>query len=42
MSLLGKAQTACGLPERIHSDKGMSFAGTGIGRLSRVSVEWMR
>jgi transposase InsO family protein len=31
-----------GLPERIHSDNGVPFAGTGIGRLSRVSVEWMR
>jgi transposase InsO family protein len=31
-----------GLPERIHSDNGVPFAGTGGGRLSRVSVEWMR
>jgi transposase InsO family protein len=31
-----------GLPERIHSDNGVPFAGTGVGRLSRVSVEWMR
>ena len=31
-----------GLPERIHSDNGSPFASTGIGRLSRVSVEWMR
>jgi transposase InsO family protein len=31
-----------GLPERIHSDNGSPFAGTGIGRLSQVNVEWMR
>jgi|GEM_PF-1108258 len=31
-----------GLPERIHSDNGVPFAGSGVGRLSRVSVEWMR
>ncbi len=31
-----------GLAERIHSDNGVPFAGTGIGRLSRVSVEWLR
>jgi transposase InsO family protein len=33
---------AYGLPERIHSDNGSPFASSGIGRLSRVSVEWMR
>ena len=31
-----------GLPERIHSDNGSPFASSGIGRLSRVSVQWMR
>jgi len=31
-----------GIPERIHSDNGVPFASTGLGRLSRVSVEWMR
>jgi putative transposase len=30
------------LPERIHSDNGVPFAGTGISRPLRVSVEWMR
>ena len=31
-----------GLPKRIHSDNGSPFASSGIGRLSRVSVQWMR
>ena len=31
-----------GVPLRIHSDNGIPFAGAGLGRLSRVSVEWMR
>jgi transposase InsO family protein len=31
-----------GVPERIHSDNGAPFAGTGVGRRSRVTVEWMR
>lgn len=31
-----------GVPLRIHSDNGSPFAGWEIGRLSRVSVEWMR
>jgi putative transposase len=31
-----------GLPERIRSDNGVPFAGTGLGRLSRLSVWWMR
>lgn len=31
-----------GVPLRIHSDNGSPFAGCGVGRLSRVSVEWMR
>lgn len=30
-----------GLPERIRSDNGTPFAGTGLGRLSRLSVWWM-
>jgi hypothetical protein len=31
-----------GVPARIRSDNGSPFASTGLGRLSRVSVEWMR
>ena len=31
-----------GLPERIRSDNGGPFAGAGLGRLSRLSVWWMR
>jgi transposase InsO family protein len=31
-----------GLPERIHSDNGVPFASTGIGGLSRVSLEWLK
>ncbi len=31
-----------GLPARIRSDNGGPFAGTGLGRLSRLSVWWMR
>jgi putative transposase len=31
-----------GLPERIRSDNGGPFAGLGIGRLSRLSIWWMR
>ena len=31
-----------GLPERIRSDNGGPFAGTGLGRLSRLSVWWIR
>lgn len=31
-----------GIPERIHSDNGSPFASPGMGRLSRISVEWMR
>jgi putative transposase len=31
-----------GLPERIRSDNGSPFAGTGLGRLSRLSVWWIR
>lgn len=31
-----------GLPERIRSDNGGPFASTGLGRLSRLSVWWIR
>jgi putative transposase len=31
-----------GLPDRLRSDNGTPFAGTGLGRLSRLSVWWMR
>jgi len=31
-----------GLPECIHSDNGAPFASTGIGGLSRVSLEWLK
>lgn len=31
-----------GLPARIRSDNGGPFAGTGLGRLSRLSVWWIR
>jgi putative transposase len=31
-----------GLPDRIRSDNGSPFAGTGLNRLSRLSVWWMR
>jgi transposase InsO family protein len=31
-----------GLPERIRSDNGSPFASTGLARLSRLSVWWMR
>jgi transposase InsO family protein len=31
-----------GLPQRIRSDNGGPFASTGLGRLSRLSVWWMR
>src|SRR6185312_5709936 len=31
-----------GLPDRIRSDNGGPFAGPGLGRLSRLSVWWMR
>lgn len=51
--LLGRTQEATqrcfdrafrdyGLPERIRSDNGGPFAGTGLGRLSQLSVWWMR
>jgi putative transposase len=51
--LLGRTQDATqrcfdrafrdyGLPERIRSDNGGPFAGTGLGRLSQLSVWWMR
>lgn len=31
-----------GLPDRIRSDNGSPFAGTGLGRLSRLALWWMR
>ena len=31
-----------GLPEAIHSDGGAPFAGTGLGRYSRVSLRWLK
>lgn len=31
-----------GLPDRIRSDNGVPFASPGLGRLSRLSVWWMR
>lgn len=31
-----------GLPDRIRSDNGSPFASTGLGRLSRLAVWWMR
>jgi transposase InsO family protein len=31
-----------GLPECIHSDNGAPFASTGIGGLSRLSLEWLK
>jgi transposase InsO family protein len=31
-----------GLPDRMRSDNGGPFASTGLGRLSRLSVWWMR
>src|SRR3954471_7400006 len=37
-----RAFTEYGLPERIRSDNGSPFASTGVGRLSRLSVWWMR
>jgi putative transposase len=51
--LLGRTQEATqrcferafrdyGLPERIRSDNGGPFAGTGLGRLSQLNVWWMR
>jgi putative transposase len=31
-----------GLPQRLRSDNGTPFAGTGLARLSRLNVWWMR
>lgn len=37
-----RAFAAYGLPDRIRSDNGGPFASTGLGRLSRLSVWWIR
>ena len=37
-----QAFAAYGLPDRIRSDNGVPFASPGLGRLSRLSVWWMR
>jgi putative transposase len=37
-----RAFRAYGLPERIRSDNGGPFASPGLGRLSRLSIWWMR
>jgi transposase InsO family protein len=37
-----RAFAAYGMPERIRSDNGGPFASTGLGRLSRLSVWWIR
>lgn len=37
-----QAFAAYGLPVRIRSDNGGPFASTGLGRLSRLSVWWLR
>ena len=37
-----KAFHACGVPRVIRTDNGEPFAGSGIGRLSRLSVWWMK
>jgi transposase InsO family protein len=39
---LARAFAEYGLPERIRSDNGSPFASTGLGRLSRLSVWWIR
>ena len=37
-----RAPSPDGLPERIRSDNGPPFAGTGLARLSQLAVWWMR
>jgi transposase InsO family protein len=37
-----RAFRACGVPRVIRTDNGEPFAGSGIGRLSRLSVWWMK
>jgi transposase InsO family protein len=37
-----KAFRACGVPGVIRTDNGEPFAGCGLGRLSRLSVWWMK
>lgn len=39
---LTRAFAEYGLPDRIRSDNGSPFAGTGLGRLSRLAIWWMR
>jgi transposase InsO family protein len=41
MASMKRLFAAYGLPERIKSDNGTPFAGTGLGRLSRLSVWFM-
>jgi len=33
---------AHGLPERMHSDNGTPFAGSGLGGYTRLSLQWLR
>jgi putative transposase len=37
-----RAFRSCGVPRAIRTDNGEPFAGCGLGRLSRLSVWWMR
>jgi putative transposase len=37
-----RAFRSCGVPAVIRTDNGEPFAGSGIGRLSRLSVWWMK
>lgn len=39
---LERAFATYGLPECIRSDNGQPFAGSGLGRLSRLNVWWLR
>jgi transposase InsO family protein len=39
---LARAFAEYGLPDRIRSDNGSPFASTGLGRLSQLSVWWIR
>jgi len=31
-----------GMPEAIHTDNGVPFAGSGVAGLSRLTVEWVK